>query len=863
MPPPAQARPRTPLVQPLAPRYRFDGYELDTTERLLYRDGQPVNLGARAIALLTALLARPGRLVTKAELLDRVWPGLVVEENNLQVQVSALRKVLGAHMIVTVPGRGYRFVQALQAEVVHAGDALGPPGLARPARAWHTHAAAEALAALPAGGARLLGRERELLALDDCLPAALITIVGPAGVGKTALALAGAHRWQADRAGGAFWIDLSSAQSLQQVVVAVAQGLNLDLGAAGAGAVAHLVDAMRSMKALVVLDHADAASAAVADWLDAARLGAPGVRWLVTCRAPLKAQQERVFALGPLSVPDADASLRDALSHGAIELFVEQVRAVDRAFELLPAQVADVTMLCRRVGGLPWSIQLVAACVPSLGLAGVWRKLADRFPSPVIGPSLPEVLDWALEWLSPAEQALLRRMSVFAGSVPLALVPVLGQAGPGVEGLDEWRLLDTLGGLVDRALVVTEAGSPPRHRLPDCVRERALARLEASGEARSLQRHHALAVADLLDAAYDTHWSSSDADWLARHAADIDDVRCALDWAAVHDPALAVRLMGAAALLFSMRGLASEARRRAEPLVDVASTLGGSPEATRFWLEASRLHSGMDEGRAREWARRAIDGARQLRDTRGVYLGLGALVGRAPADGEPVHDALRDMARLESTTWPARLLAQRQLAEVAVLRAQERMADARRMCQGLIVQAQAAGLDGVLSVALSDLAAICLALGDTDGAWRVSQHVLARSRHRRDPWAIAALAHCACVAFVRADLAQARASLAELVGALRSHGWKGLGDHAGLLALLAALEGRPEAAARVLGYADRQASLSGVRDVAAVYARTRALAAVEDALEPSVLRRLHEVGAQLDADAVVRWAFAHEGPGGP
>lgn len=88
----------------MAQRYRFDGFELDTSERLLYRDGQPVGLGARAIALLTALLGRPGRLVTKAELLDRVWPGLVVEENNLQVQVSAVRKVLGAHMIVTVPG---------------------------------------------------------------------------------------------------------------------------------------------------------------------------------------------------------------------------------------------------------------------------------------------------------------------------------------------------------------------------------------------------------------------------------------------------------------------------------------------------------------------------------------------------------------------------------------------------------------------------------------------------------------------------------------------------------------------------------------------------------------------------------------
>lgn len=848
------------MAHPLALRYRFDGYELDTSERLLYRDGQPVNLGARAIALLTALLARPGRLVTKAELLDRVWPGLVVEENNLQVQVSALRKVLGAHMIVTVPGRGYRFVQALQAEGAHVGEPPSPPGLSRFARTWQTHVATDALAALPPVGARLLGRERELSTLDDCLPAALITLVGPVGVGKTALALACAHRWHGDRGGQAFWIDLSSARNLPQIVDAVAQGLCIDLSTTGLGALVNLVDAMRSMQALVVLDQADAAPAALAEWLGVVLGAAPGVRWLVTRRAPLNAPQERVFELGPLSVPEPDIGVRDALSHAAIELFVDQVRAVDRAFELQPAQVADVALLCRRVGGVPWSIQLVAACVPQLGLAGVRRKLADRFASTVEGLDLPAVLDGVLEWLSPAEQALLGRMAVFAGGVPLALVPVLGQAGPGGEGLDEWRLLDTLGGLVDRALVVTEGTSPPRHRLPDRVRQQALIRLQASGEGPAIQRHHALAVADLLDSAYDTHWSSSDADWLARHAADIDDARCALDWAMVHEPALAVRLMGAAAPLLAMRGLASEARRRAEPLIDVAWTMGGSPEATRFWLEGSRLHVGVDEVRGRDWAQRAIDGARQLRDTRGVYLGLGCLVGRAQADGDWVHDALLEMARLEATTWPARLLAQRRLAEVAVLRARERMADARRMCQGLIVQAQAAGLDGVLSASLSALAATCLALGDTDGAWRVSQHVLARSRHLRDPLAIAALAHCACVALVRADPTQAKASLWDLVGALRSRGWTGLGDHAGLLALLAAQDGRTEAAAHLLGYADRHAAPSCLRDVAAVYARTRALAAVEDALDPSLLRRLHERGAQLSAEAVVSWAFGSDRP---
>jgi ATP/maltotriose-dependent transcriptional regulator MalT len=201
------------------------------------------------------------------------------------------------------------------------------------------------------------------------------------------------------------------------------------------------------------------------------------------------------------------------------------------------------------------------------------------------------------------------------------------------------------------------------------------------------------------------------------------------------------------------------------------------------------------------------------------------------------------------------LLTQRLLAEVGVLRGQERMAEARRTCQGLILQAQAAGLDGVLSAALSDLAAICLALGDTDGALRVSQQILARSRHRRDNFVVHALATVACVAFVRGDLAQARATLLDFTAASRSRSWEWLGLYAGLLALLAAQEGRHEAAARLLGYVDGQQPRLGTRDVLGVYARTRARAAVQDTLEPSVLRRLLELGEQLGPDEVCAWAF--------
>lgn len=842
-------------------RYRFDGFELDSSERLLYRDGQPVSLGARAIALLTALLARPGRLVTKSELLDRVWPGLVVEENNLQVQVSALRKVLGSHMIVTVPGRGYRFVQPVQTDIPQPEASPSPARSPRPARAWHTHAAAEALSVLPAQMARLLGRDRDLAALDQLLPAALITVVGPSGMGKTALALAAAHRWQPDRPDGSAWVDLSSIHDPAQVVTAVAQGLGLALSPERACAT--LVEALAPMQVLIVLDNAEQVLSAVAELAAAILAGAPGVRLLVTSQVPLKVAAERVFRLGPLAVPPAETSLREALAHGAIELFVDQVRAVDRHFELQPAQLPEVVQLCKRLDGLPLAIKLAAARVPLLGLSGVLERLDARFQllarqqvgAPDRHQTLQAALDWSHALLEPAERAMFRRMAVFAGSFPLSLVPILGGDGPKGDALDEWHVLDTLGALADRSLVTVEGGEQPRYRLLDSVREYALIKLDESGEQAGLQRRHAEAVADLLDAAYDTYWSSSDADWLGRHAADIDNVRLALDWATAHEPQLGVRLLGAAGPLFLLLGLAPEARRRGDALVEAAMAMSSDPVATRFWLEASRLHWGVDNARMLDWSQRAIDGARVTRDARGVYLGLRCQAGSGLLNASQSRDALREMARLESSTWPPRLLTQRLLAEVGVLRGQECMADARRTCQGLIVQAQAAGLDGVLSAALSDLAAICLALGDTDGALRVSQQILARSRHRRDNFVVHAQATVACVAFVRGDIAQARASLLDFTAASRSRSWEWLGLHAGLLALLAAQEGRMEAAARLLGYVDRQQSQLGSRDVMGVYARTRARAAVNDALEPTVLRRLLELGEQLDPESVCAWAF--------
>ena len=132
-------------------------------------------------------------------------------------------------------------------------------------------------------------------------------------------------------------------------------------------------------------------------------------------------------------MPPVEASLREALAHGAIELFVDQVRAVDRHFELQPAQLPEVVQLCQRLDGLPLAIKLAAARVPLLGLSGVLERLDARFQllarqqvgAPDRHQTLQAALDWSHALLEPAERAMFRRMAVFSGSYPLSLVPIL------------------------------------------------------------------------------------------------------------------------------------------------------------------------------------------------------------------------------------------------------------------------------------------------------------------------------------------------------------------------------------------------------------------------------------------------------
>jgi DNA-binding winged helix-turn-helix (wHTH) protein len=281
----------------------FGPFRLLPAQQLLLEGDAPVRLGSRALEILTALVERAGELVTKTELMARVWPDTVVEESNLKVHVFGLRRALGdgqpgRRYIANVPGRGYRFVAAVI--LAEPKEHLVPKS-AVPERVG-THN-------LPISHSRALGRADTISVLRDLLPSQrFITIVGAGGIGKTTVALALAEAIVPAYEHGIWFVDLAPLDDPQFVSTTVAStlGLAIRLENAAIG----LVDFLRDRRMLIVLDnceHVIDAAAALAEQLLG---GAPGVHILATSREPLRARGERVHRLLPLEVPPTHPGLR-------------------------------------------------------------------------------------------------------------------------------------------------------------------------------------------------------------------------------------------------------------------------------------------------------------------------------------------------------------------------------------------------------------------------------------------------------------------------------------------------------------------------------------------------------------------------
>lgn len=501
----------------------FGPFRLLTTQRLLLKADRPVRLGSRALDMLIALVKRPGELVTKRELMRVVWPDTVVVEANLTVHVAALRRALGDgragnRYVVNIPGRGYRFV----APVTIAQD-LQPS--APPA------AAVERTHNLPTLLTDLIGRADIVDEVVDQLPQGrFITIAGPGGIGKTAVALAVAQRLIGSYEHGVWLVDLAAVTDPLLVPSALAAVLELE--SRSNKAPVGLIAALRDKRMLLVLDNCEHVIASAAALVASVLKGAPGLHVLATSREPLRVEGERVHRLTSLETPPASPRLSaaEARAFSAVQLFVERAGASSGGFEFSDAAAPTVAEICRRLDGIPLAIEFAAAKVGIFRVEGLASRLDDCLRLLTGGrrtalprhQSMSATLDWSYGLLTETEQTALRRLAIFASDF------TLGAAGAVSADMahPESEMIDAIIELVAKSLVTVDVGSAePRFRLLETTRAYALAKLRESGEIGALVRRHARFCRNLLEPA--ARNKAAGDDWLASSGPELENIRAA------------------------------------------------------------------------------------------------------------------------------------------------------------------------------------------------------------------------------------------------------------------------------------------------------------------------------------------------
>ena len=465
------------LLAPPA-EYRFDRFRLVPGERRLLDGDRPVRLGARAFDTLLVLVEERERLVPKGELLERVWPHLVVEENNLQVQISMLRKLLGQEAIATVPALGYRFTL----EVVSSGDASFALGLA------HN---------LPRPLTSFIGHQEDLDDYTKLLATTrLFTLTGIGGCGKTRLAIRLAERALPSFQDGVRYFDLAPLLDAERLPLTVATGLDLR-EENDRSIVDTLCNRLASQHMLLILDNCEHLTAVCAPLAQRILDAAPGVHVLAASREALGVPGERAVTVRSLSFPPP-ASTYDRSTVAACEavrLFVERAQLSAAGFSLTDKNTSAVAEICRRLDGIPLAIELAAARLKMLSIDEIRTRLDDRFrllaggSRAAIGrqQTLLATIQWSYEHLSAQEQRLLLRLSVFAGGWTLD-----GAVGVAGEAVDEYTVLSLLERLVDLSLVSTQRaqGGATRYTMLETVRQYAQDRLNESGEGEAARDRH-------------------------------------------------------------------------------------------------------------------------------------------------------------------------------------------------------------------------------------------------------------------------------------------------------------------------------------------------------------------------------------
>ena len=638
--------------------FSFGDFELNGAKRTLLKNGETISLNSKSFDLLLTLVENHGKILGKDELLDKVWEGQFVEENNLTVQISALRKIFGEkknehQYIVTIPGKGYKFVAEISvpSEKIY-GLAILEKTL--PVAAAEKHQTT------------LIGRNLEIAEIKNLLrqeKVNLLTLTGAGGSGKTVLAREIAAKLETDFADGVFFVELAAATKADFVVAAIANALGIT-ESGGKSLVETVKDFLRTRQTLLILDNFEqvlAAAPLVKEFLaESAQL-----EILVTSRAALRLNIEREFAVLPLDLPPLDArfSLENLDEYPAIALFCKRAQEVKPNFVLTNENIAAVTEICRRLDGLPLAIELAAVRVKLLSPNAILERLEHSLNLLTGGAKdLPNrqrtmrgAIAWSYDLLTEDEQFLFRRLAIFAGGFSVEAAEFVVEEEKRRRGEGEKRqrgeksfaednllisstplllfsssVLDLLSSLIDSNLLVPkeQADGNVRLQMLEVVREFAFEILQETGELDDLQKNHAQFFLSLVEKAEPLLHGETSGEWLEKLEKEHDNLRSALRWSLENDANAAARIASALRFFWSSHAHLSEGLNWSKAALQTTEN-SLSPARSKLLLSNGLfLRNQGDLEAARKLYEKCVTESRKLDDAEQLnkaFQGLGSI----------------------------------------------------------------------------------------------------------------------------------------------------------------------------------------------------------------------------------------------
>jgi predicted ATPase/DNA-binding XRE family transcriptional regulator len=732
---------------------------------------------------------------------------------------------------------------------------------------------------LPRQLTSFVGRQREAGEIAALLSEHhLVTVVGAGGVGKTRVAVQLGSDLLDDNPDGVWLVDL--APLVDQTLVASAVLTALQLPSTTGSALDAVVAYLKARRLLLILDNCEHVIARARDVTSSIVQSCPYVRILATSREALDVPGERTYRLPSLAVPpDSRVSARDALSYGAVALFVDRALAVDAGFALTDDNAPDVAEICRRLDGIPLAIELAAARMNVLAPRQIAQRLDDRFRLLTGGDprallrhqTMTALIDWSYDLLTPREQRFFESLSIFAGGCTLDAATAVCAT----EGEDDLEVIDLVASLVAKSLLVAElSGSEPRYRLLESSRLYARDKLIAHGEQEQVARRHALVYLELaqrLERASDT---TPDREWFSQVKVELENWRAALEWALGmrRDVAVGQRLAAARRVVWSSFSLVEGRRwvRAALELVD---------ERTPPDLVAQLEHADADGAQkfgerkaSLAAAERALVRYRELGDVLGIAHAQ-LLAGRSlvplgrSADAESLLQEALEVAR----TLGNRRLTANVLQVIGWTRsAVGDFAGARANLSEALGLAKALGAEFLAVSVAASLAENEFYAGDTETALRLTVDVLATHRALNSsptvPGIAAALANMATYLISLGRFEEARESANEALELARGLQLAALVTlslrHVALATMLRPqVEGRRMSAehagaARLFGFLDAHLTTVAPEEYSLQQEYDRALAVLRGAIGPDDLTHLMAAGATMTEDEAIDQAHA-------